>query len=166
MPKYHLYRHYDCDDCLLYVGVTTNPKRRLGQHKCTSPWFDEIARVETEQFADHHAALVAEVVAIITEHPVHNKQVDLKLLRRPYHGDQPYQYARDYRHMLRDRLDELDEQDNVVPIRKPKAVPQRRAYEHVCAGCEEAFVSSWPNQRWCEPSCRSRYRSSARRLAA
>jgi hypothetical protein len=42
-----------------------------------------------------------------------------------------------------------------IRTEKPnKPAPERRAYDHVCAGCGEPFVSSWPNQRWCDQSCR------------
>jgi excisionase family DNA binding protein len=64
-----LYRHYDRDGTLLYVGVSLNAIHRLSQHKGCSDWFDQIARVEIESFGNREAALVAERRAIDSENP-------------------------------------------------------------------------------------------------
>lgn len=66
-----LYRHYDSSGTLLYVGVSLSALVRLGQHEA-SHWFDSIARVEIQRFANRQEVLEAERVAVATENPLHN----------------------------------------------------------------------------------------------
>jgi len=68
----HLYRHFDKDGILLYVGISLSALNRLGQHKDHSHWFDTISRVEIENFNTREEALVAESLAIFNEKPTHN----------------------------------------------------------------------------------------------
>jgi predicted GIY-YIG superfamily endonuclease len=70
--KFHLYRHYDLFDELLYVGISINAINRLGQHKNNAAWFSSIHRVTIEKFPTKEDALNAEQRAIKTEHPAHN----------------------------------------------------------------------------------------------
>ena len=67
-----LYRHFDADGQLLYIGVTNHPDRRLAEHKCRSSWGGIIASVNLIWFGDRASALVAEARAISAENPVHN----------------------------------------------------------------------------------------------
>ena len=69
----YLYRHFDADGGLLYVGVSLNALNRLGQHKDHSHWFDSICRVEIQKFDTRAKALAAETLAIGNERPKHNK---------------------------------------------------------------------------------------------
>jgi excisionase family DNA binding protein len=69
MANTHLYRHFDSDGALLYVGVSLNAVARLAGHETFSHWFDRIARVEIEHFPNREAALSAEKEAITTESP-------------------------------------------------------------------------------------------------
>jgi predicted GIY-YIG superfamily endonuclease len=70
--KTSLYRHFDKDGTLLYVGVSLSHFARLQQHKSASMWFDKIANVTIEQFETRAEALRAETKAIINEKPLHN----------------------------------------------------------------------------------------------
>lgn len=67
-----LYRHFDSDGRLLYVGISNDTLRRLCQHKERSHWFEQIARVDIEFFDSRHAALAAESAAIANESPAFN----------------------------------------------------------------------------------------------
>jgi hypothetical protein len=67
-----LYRHFDSEGCLLYVGISLNAIARLANHRLTSHWFETVARVEIERFRSRQAALAAERKAIRTEKPLHN----------------------------------------------------------------------------------------------
>lgn len=69
----YLYRHFDKDGNLLYVGISLSVIQRLSQHKNCSPWYHKIAKIEVETFDDRASALVAEKKAIIEEHPIYNK---------------------------------------------------------------------------------------------
>lgn len=64
-----LYRLYDADDQLLYVGATGNLTQRRYSHRSNQPWGHEIARIEAETFPSRAAALAAEREAIAAEHP-------------------------------------------------------------------------------------------------
>ncbi len=63
----HLYRHFNKDGVLLYVGVSFNALCRLRQHAEVSSWFDEISRVEIEKFPSRETALKGEREAIKRE---------------------------------------------------------------------------------------------------
>ena len=67
-----LYRHFDADGFLLYVGISSTPDARLQQHR-SSPWFSEIRRVVIEMLPDRETAERAEREAIRTEWPLYNK---------------------------------------------------------------------------------------------
>lgn len=66
-----LYRHFDSDGALLYVGISLSAIRRLCEHR-QSPWTDNIANVTVEKFNSLEAAREAERAAIRTEKPRHN----------------------------------------------------------------------------------------------
>lgn len=73
MSKTDLYRHFDKDGRLLYVGVSYGAISRLQQHaKNGAAWVDQIAKVTVEKFKSRELALAAEVKAITSEHPIHN----------------------------------------------------------------------------------------------
>lgn len=69
-----LYRAFDADNVLLYVGVTENLKKRQGQHRRSSDWFPDAARWTEDAYPERDAALTAERTAIATENPLYNDQ--------------------------------------------------------------------------------------------
>lgn len=72
--KTALYRHFDKDDVLLYVGVSLSAVNRLSQHKTASPWFADIVKVTVEYFPSRYSAESAEREAIRKEKPKYNKR--------------------------------------------------------------------------------------------
>lgn len=66
--KTALYRHFDADHSLLYVGISLNAISRLEQHKAAS-WSGDIASVEIEYFQTRQEAADAERQAIKAERP-------------------------------------------------------------------------------------------------
>jgi hypothetical protein len=72
-----LYRHFDGAGKLLYVGISLDVLRRLGQHRRSSVWFDDIARVEIEHFADWDSAKEARRKVVAEEKPIFHDAVDL-----------------------------------------------------------------------------------------
>lgn len=70
--KTKLYRHFDSNKKLLYVGISLNSVARLAQHRDTAHWFDDIANVTIETFSTREEALTAERKAIVNENPVCN----------------------------------------------------------------------------------------------
>lgn len=81
-----LYRHYDADGVLLYVGISIGAMRRLIEHLNGSDWSGDIAHVRIETHPTLQAALEAEQIAIQNERPkynvIHNGKVGL-VHRRP-----------------------------------------------------------------------------------
>lgn len=71
MTRCALYRHFDANDTLLYVGISVNHVSRLAQHGA-SHWFYDIARISIEWHPSTDDALAAEYEAITSEKPLHN----------------------------------------------------------------------------------------------
>lgn len=72
MSAHVLYRFFDQDGDLLYVGITNNPGRRWSQHRADKPWWSEVHHIEMEHHADRESVLRAEATAIRAERPRHN----------------------------------------------------------------------------------------------
>ena len=72
--KHHVYRYYNSNNELLYVGVTYDLQKRIRGHKSTQPWFDEIDRQEYETFSNRDDAIFEEARLIQVLNPLHNKQ--------------------------------------------------------------------------------------------
>jgi excinuclease UvrABC nuclease subunit len=72
MSKQTLYRFYDSNDDLLYVGITKFFEPRLKQHYKNSEWFFETAFVRLEHFKTRREVEDAESYAIKTEQPKYN----------------------------------------------------------------------------------------------
>ena len=72
MSSQNLYRHFDANGVLLYVGISINAVNRLSQHKDVSSWFNDISSVTIEKFNTREEVLEAEKIAIRKENPIHN----------------------------------------------------------------------------------------------
>jgi predicted GIY-YIG superfamily endonuclease len=67
-----LYRCFDADEELLYVGISKDPAERWKQHRSTAPWWRDVTMRVVEWYDDRPAAERAERKAIQTEGPRHN----------------------------------------------------------------------------------------------
>jgi GIY-YIG catalytic domain len=67
-----VYRLYDADDVLLYVGIGRRPENRWKRHVRSKRWWPQVARKHVEWHSDRPAALLAEAVAIHDEKPLYN----------------------------------------------------------------------------------------------
>lgn len=76
-----LYRFFDADNNLLYVGITCSPPVRLKQHKREKTWWADVARIEFEQHESREALEAAEREAIPRENPRYN--IMLRTARPP-----------------------------------------------------------------------------------
>lgn len=72
VPITTLYRLFDRRGMLLYVGVSSNPGRRITQHSGSKDWWSQVTTTTMEHFITRQMALDAERIAIITERPIHN----------------------------------------------------------------------------------------------
>jgi len=78
-----LYRHFDAQGNILYIGISLSAVGRLSQHKDHSHWFKEISKVTIQRFPTREEALKAEQTAVFSENPKCNinlkkKEKDLK----------------------------------------------------------------------------------------
>jgi hypothetical protein len=69
-----LYRLYDAEDQLLYVGISWSAIVRMAQHKAEKPWFGDVARIEIVITKSRSEAQHLELQAIRDEWPLYNKQ--------------------------------------------------------------------------------------------
>ena len=67
-----LYRHWDAEGRLLYIGISHDAERRLREHRQCSPWAPQIAKVEMVEYRSRPEAARAERNAIRAENPIHN----------------------------------------------------------------------------------------------
>lgn len=73
MTKTSLYRHFDTNGQLLYVGISKGVMARISGHQRDSGWFWDIATITLQTFSTREEALYAEAVAIRDENPKYNK---------------------------------------------------------------------------------------------
>jgi len=67
-----LYRFYDADDQLLYVGITEDIATRWDYHASKKPWWADVDRKTVQWYEGWREASCAEVRAIVEEAPLHN----------------------------------------------------------------------------------------------
>lgn len=69
-----LYRFYDRDNRLLYIGISLSAVERAGQHRADKPWWPDIARMEVQHLGTvtRREAEAIERDAIVAEKPKHN----------------------------------------------------------------------------------------------
>jgi len=72
MNKTTLYRYFDSEGQLLYVGITGDNTKRQSQHRRNSFWFGLIGSATFEHYDSRDEAFRAEAIAIRTEKPIHN----------------------------------------------------------------------------------------------
>lgn len=68
-----LYRLFDRHDNLLYIGISSDPARRLREHKERTAWAWLVKRTEVEEYENREGAHAAERSAIRAERPEHNQ---------------------------------------------------------------------------------------------
>jgi len=67
-----LYRFYDAEGSLLYVGITKFFEPRLKQHYKNAEWFFDTTHVRLEHYQTRQEVELAETRAIKTERPKYN----------------------------------------------------------------------------------------------
>src|SRR5207302_1242409 len=88
-----LYRFFDSAGELLYVGITNDPGRRLGQHRKLKPWWASVGSMTLEHFSTREALEDAEREAIAHERPIHNVALNRPSQTRPI-SDEPVRCER------------------------------------------------------------------------
>jgi predicted GIY-YIG superfamily endonuclease len=72
MPSSYVYRLYDADDNLLYVGLSDVPEKRTKTHKHRRDFSAPPVRTTLTEYASREEAAAAERAAIESELPLHN----------------------------------------------------------------------------------------------
>lgn len=68
-----LYRFFDKDGILLYVGISNTWYQRFHDHERKAGWFSKVASSTFEWHENRESVEAAELLAIKTENPVFNK---------------------------------------------------------------------------------------------
>ena len=87
--KTSLYRHYNAQGKLLYVGISYNALNRLSRHALSSSWYDQIARIDITHFETREAAIEAEKNAIRSENPLFNIEFSLTRTKKTIRPSAP-----------------------------------------------------------------------------
>jgi hypothetical protein len=69
---WHIYRHFDEDGRLLYVGKTGDWLGRNDNHRRNAPWYDEVVNITVTRFPMSEDMTRAEAEAIAKEKPLYN----------------------------------------------------------------------------------------------
>lgn len=84
--KYVVYKFYDAEENLLYIGQSSNFASRVGQHVNNSDWFDRVARADITHCEDSREANALERRWIKIFNPPHNiKSAPKEFCPRPEH---------------------------------------------------------------------------------
>lgn len=73
-----LYRLFDAEDVLLYVGISHRPQGRWRQHGAQKAWWPQVVRKEIVWYATRLAAGTAEQSAIKEKDPKYNDQREVR----------------------------------------------------------------------------------------
>ena len=86
---YVVYKHYDKDGRLLYVGATGEVLKRTSLHQSSSAWFESVANIVIEKFEYKSQALDYERKVIFNEKPLYNVKIPANPnpLTRTYRAD-------------------------------------------------------------------------------
>jgi predicted GIY-YIG superfamily endonuclease len=162
--KTTLYRYFDSDNRLLYVGVSGDNTKRQSQHRRSSFWFGEIMSATFEHYDSREDALEAEAQAIKREHPMHNVAgVGIKIVHSPYHhmiylagmpdnghDEMHKEFTEHYRRLFNWANNHMPTVDMVVAFAMQFAKPEAEGSPNLtkCSTCVAAYESEWFTQAY------------------
>lgn len=85
----YLYRAYDNENNLLYVGMTQSLRNRIRTHIAVSNWMEKTDWIKIERYPDRKSVMEAERSAIKNELPERNIQHRQKFLSSETKGAAP-----------------------------------------------------------------------------
>ena len=71
IKTYIVYKFYNCNNELLYVGITNDLKHRINQHK-NKEWYSEISQILTSNNFTKNEAHIYEIFFIANDNPKYN----------------------------------------------------------------------------------------------
>lgn len=141
-----LYRFFNAQHELLYVGITNNPFNRFSGHSKDKDWFKEIAYSTFEHYPNRLAVDKAETRAIKSEKPKYNKAKTDGWERSPDH-------------MRKIRMVKIKDHDMILGIMSPwiqakgigkdleqdcfvvlNAIKHAKTLGHKCAICDQILI--------------------------
>lgn len=152
-----LYRYFNSEGQLLYVGITKNQFHRLQAHSKMAEWFPHVATATFQHFDSRPLALKAETHAIGTELPKFNKAgptltpSDLEHLLRTMRGDILDEWHVTTANIMFETMAEVNKFSNANEITKLGFAFSRR-FEWAndgedrivdCAQCKQVVESKW-----------------------
>jgi len=72
MSEQTLYRFFDKDNVLLYVGISINAYNRAKQHKADKEWWPDVVQITLETYPDRATVELQEKQVIAAESPKYN----------------------------------------------------------------------------------------------
>lgn len=73
--KTWVYKHFDEEGTVLYVGVSNDPMMRTRSHEKEADWFDDVRSIDVKSYPTREDALEAEANEILSSRPLYNKSV-------------------------------------------------------------------------------------------
>ena len=99
----YLYRYFDAEERLLYIGTSINAFRRLGERIGKLSWFKDIKTVSLDEFSNMAKATAAEKAAIKREKPLFNVVHSTKKKHMSKRSDALFEYQQFLRRSLERR---------------------------------------------------------------
>lgn len=119
----YLYRAFDSEGSLLYVGISNEWHKRLHAHEKTSEWIEQAEWVKLERYQDRKSVARAEREAIENEDPKYNKQFSQNYVHPIHH------WAAVKRWIKSGQADDEWHQKLVNSIRADAAIYEKKIYE-------------------------------------
>lgn len=155
-----LYRYFDSEGQLLYVGITQNQLGRFAAHSKTQPWFEQVAYGTFTHYETRSMALEEESFVIGSEFPKYNKAGPVleesakrhlsSLISSDYSDDFHKQMSKD----IADKMFQLNTFSKKPEAHKLlfafcEAIPWDEEGEETlvpCSSCQEILDSKWYRQ--------------------
>ena len=133
--KTALYRYFDADDRLLYVGISVIPPMRQLQHAKGSAWYELVDRQRIEWFETRAEAMEAERSAIRSEGPTWNRAHNPEWVARRREAAEQDRRDRKARKLWAARKSRRSVAASAAVLTEPQVYP----------------VASGPTVRWGDP---------------
>lgn len=153
MQVIYVYRCWDREGQLLYVGITADVERRRNQHAQEKYWWSDVSRVTSMAFQTRFEALWAEWAIITTCNPVYNRVAVPPLMPAPAtdappptrpNGSKPVQPAPET--FPEDQLGPRQRVREIVAMQSDTGIGPRAVYQQLQAEgyvTVEQTVISW-----------------------
>lgn len=129
----YLYRAYDSNQTLLYVGISSEWHKRLHTHEKTSEWIEQADWVKLERYDTREEVAKAERLAIETEQPLYNKTFSQSYTHPIHH------WAAVKRWIYSGQAEDDFHQRLIDSVRESAIIYEKKAYQLKAAGMAFLF---------------------------